>query len=91
MSRTYVSFTRYLEAMFNARSESYVGTDCYGHRCSIEMLINQATLAHHTRVAQPPQCCVRLPHNMQACGTSSLCMTTLCCSGPGESMAAAAV
>lgn len=32
VSRTYVSFTRYLEAIFNARSEVFVGTDCYGHR-----------------------------------------------------------
>lgn len=32
MSRCYVSFTHYLEAMFNARSEIYIGTDCYGHR-----------------------------------------------------------
>lgn len=32
VSRTYISFTRYLEAMFNARSEIFIGTDCYGHR-----------------------------------------------------------
>ncbi len=32
MSRCYTSFTRYLEAVFNARSEIYIGTDCYGHR-----------------------------------------------------------
>jgi len=32
VSRCYTSFTRYLEAVFNARSEIYIGTDCYGHR-----------------------------------------------------------